>query len=197
MKNIFLLCLSVLTFQVMADDVRLVHKTCKLAVHPTYTNDGLNQIVTQAADDYLSKKGYKIITMDQAQNETDDVMAIKVDLKTTVADGKGRCRAILSLRPTLYELDSDMLLATILDKKGSYKTVSNKCIKGIIKNIKAYPGCATVLDPLAIQNDSSDDQTDDSTTDDQSGDVAEDEEEQTQDDAKGRIKRFFAGIFNK
>ncbi len=178
-----------LTFQAMAGDVRLVHETCKLAVHPTYTNDGLNQIVTQAADDYLTKKGFKVITMEQAENEKDNVMAIKVDLKTTVADGKGRCRAIMSVRPTLHELDSDMLLATIIDKKGSYKTVSNKCIKDIIRNIKKYPGCSTVLDPEA-QQDTPDE-------DDQTGDVADDQEEDGSDTAGEKIRRVFARIFNK
>ncbi|MBK25757.1 MAG: hypothetical protein CME70_17290 [Halobacteriovorax sp.] len=194
MKNLFLLCLFVLTFKAMAGDVRLVHDTCKLAVHPTYTNDGLNQIVTQAADDYLTKKGFKVISMEEAEQENDNVMAIKVDLKTTVADGKGRCRAIMSVRPTLHELDSDMLLATIIDKKGSYKTVSNKCIKDIIKNIKKYPGCSTVLDPEA-QQDTPDE--DDQTGDDQSGDIADDQEEDSGDTAGEKIRRVFARIFKK
>lgn len=200
MKNLFLVCIAMLTFQAMAkDDVRLVHQTCKLAVHPTYTNDGLNQIVTQAADDYLTKKGYEIITMDQARQETDNVMAIKVDLTTTVADGKGRCKTIMSVRPTIDELDSDMMLVTILDKKGSYKTVSNKCIKALIKNIKKYPACSTVLDPHAEQDRPSDDggdQGDDQTGDDQSGDVADDVEEGgSEDDTLGaKFKRFIAGF---
>ena len=174
MKNLFLVCLLARSIQAMASDVRLVHGTCKLAVHPTYANDGLNQIVTQAADDYLTKKGYKIISMKEAEQEVDDVMAIKVDMKTTVSEGKGRCKTVMSLRPTLRELDSDMLLATIIDKKGSYKTVSNKCIKAIIRNIKSYPGCSTVLDPEA---------------EDSSTEAPEQEEDQTT--LSEKIKRFF------
>lgn len=182
MKNLFLVCLFALSAQVMASDVRLVHGTCKLAVHPTYANDGLNQIVTQAADDYLTKKGYKIISMKAAEEEVDNVMAIKVDMKTTVSEGKGRCKTIMSLRPTLRELDSDMLLATIIDKKGSYKTVSNKCIKAIIRNIKAYPACSTVLDPDA-EIDSSNDVPEVPEQDEQT--------EETPETLKQKIRRFF------
>tara|TARA_Y100000591_G_scaffold324972_1_gene345210 strand:- start:1602 stop:1865 length:264 start_codon:yes stop_codon:yes gene_type:complete len=87
-----------------------------------------------------------------------------------------------------------MLLATIIDKKGSYKTVSNKCIKDIIKNIKKYPGCSTVLDPEA-QQDTPDE--DDQTGDDQSGDIADDQEEDSGDTAGEKIRRVFARIFKK
>lgn len=217
MKKLFLIGLLVLSAQAMAkNEVRLVHQTCKLAVHPTYTNDGLNLIVTQAANDYLSDKGYKVITMDQAREETDNVMAIKVDLRTTIDGKKGRCKAIMSLRPTIDELGSDMLLATIIDKKGSYKTVSNKCIKQIIKNVKKYPKCGTVLDPEAEQDlppqddQTGDDQTgDDQTGDDQTGeegDVAEDDQQDDQageeegNEEDGPLKRFgkrIAGIFKR
>ncbi|MFT6070734.1 MAG: hypothetical protein ACJAT2_000705 [Bacteriovoracaceae bacterium] len=182
MKSLFLVCLFALSLQAMASDVRLVHGTCKLAVHPTYANDGLNQIVTQAADDYLSKKGYKIITMKAAEEEVDNVMAIKVDMKTTVSEGKGRCKTVMSLRPTLRELDSDMLLATIIDKSGSYKTVSNKCIKAIIKNIKGYPACSTVLDPDA-----------EVTAANEAPEQPEQEEqsEESEETLKEKIRRFF------
>jgi hypothetical protein len=197
MKKLFLLCLIVLSAQAMAkNEVRLVHESCKLAVHPTYTNDGLNLIVTQAANDYLTDKGYKVLSMEQARAETGNVMAIKVDLRTTIDGKKGRCKAIMSLRPTIDELDSDMLLATIIDKKGSYKTVSNKCIKQIIKNVKKYPKCGTVLDPDAegdLPNDGSDN-TDE-------GDIADDNSEEGNqeegDSAGDKVRNFISGIFRK
>jgi len=95
MVRFLLSCTLLFSIQALAGEARLVHPTCKVAIDPTYTNDGLNQIVTQAAKDYMEKKGYSVISMEEARSLNNKIMAIKVDLRTVVNDGKGTCKAVI------------------------------------------------------------------------------------------------------
>jgi len=149
MKKLIVL-LSLLSISSFAE-VRLVHGTCELAIAPTYTNDGLNVFLTQAAKAHLSKKNF---TVSDYATASADAMAMKLDLTTEVDESgkKANCKAVLSLRGTLDEAGSSMLLANIAQKKGSIGSVANKCIAEILKAIKDYPTCSTVLDPDAAQD---------------------------------------------
>ena len=135
--------------QAKRNEVRLVHPTCTLALDTSYTNDGLNEVLTEVANQSLTKKGYKLTTMADAQGKADPTMALRVDFSTTLGERRGACKAILSLRGSVDDMNANMLLANIVKGKGSLRTVANKCVKGMIKAIKAYPKCSTVLDPEA------------------------------------------------
>lgn len=149
MGKITLVIMGLLFAQVSfaKNEVRLVHPTCKVAIDMNYTNDGLNTFLTQAATQSLSKKGFEVVAMEDAQGGADQVMAIKVDLSTEAVKKRGKCKAVLSLRSAIDDGQTSMLLANIVKKKGSIVKVAGKCVKGVIKAIKAYPKCGTVLDP--------------------------------------------------
>ena len=170
MKKLIVL-LSLLSISSFAE-VRLVHSTCELAIAPTYTNDGLNTFLTEAARAHLTKKNF---TVSDYATAGADAMAMKLDLTTEIDDEgkKGSCKGILSLRGTLDEAASSMLLVNIAKDKGSVHKVANKCIKQILKAIKDYPACSTVLDPDAAQDPVPTPGDDDDNGDVDNGDVVE------------------------
>ncbi|MBT3584047.1 MAG: hypothetical protein HN509_04005 [Halobacteriovoraceae bacterium] len=189
MKKTFIFLLSLTMTQAAfawgSKKPTLIHKTCQVAVDTTYTNDGLNTIVTQAASEYLSSKGYGVTTKEDAKGAADETMALKVDLSTDLSKKKGSCKAIVSLRGTLDEEASAMQLASVIKKKGSLKSVANKCIKAIIKQIKGMPKCATSIEPKpADDNDGTDTGDSGDVNDDQTGgdQGQSDEEEGTGDE---------------
>ncbi len=148
MKLVSLLVILLTTATAQAN-VRLVHPTCDVTLKPNYSNDGINTIVNEAAKKYLSQKGFTVLDYDSLKGFTDEFMVMNYDLNVKFEGKKAYCKGILSLQGAIDE--SAMLLVNVSNKKGRLTSVANKCVKAVIKDIKDYPACDTVLDPTATR----------------------------------------------